>query len=261
MVRLPGQIMQELFSVRDKVVHVSGGSRGIGLAIARAFSQAGARVVVSARSEQALAASGLDYEVCDIRDSAQIRRCVERILERHGHLDVLFNVAGINYRHAAETYQEEKLDEVLGINLRGNYLMAQACGRAMIAQGRGKVINVASFHTHFSLAGMAPYGASKGAIASMTRALAVEWARYNIQVNAIAPGFIRTDLNRMLWEQEAIRRWVVERVPAGRVGTPEDLIGVAFFLASAASDYMTGQVLYVDGGMTAGQTWPLEVPR
>lgn len=261
MVRLPGQIMQELFSVRDKVVHVSGGSRGIGLAIARAFSQAGARVVVSARSEQALAASGLDYEVCDIRDSAQIRRCVERILERHGHLDVLFNVAGINYRHAAETYPEEKLDEVLGINLRGNYLMAQACGRAMIAQGRGKVINVASFHTHFSLAGMAPYGASKGAIASMTRALAVEWARYNIQVNAIAPGFIRTDLNRMLWEQEAIRRWVVERVPAGRVGTPEDLIGVAFFLASAASDYMTGQVLYVDGGMTAGQTWPLEVPR
>ncbi len=261
MVRLPGQIMQELFSVRDKVVHVSGGSRGIGLAIARAFSEAGARVVVSARSEQALAASGLDYEVCDIRDSAQIRRCVERILERHGHLDVLFNVAGINYRHAAETYPEEKLDEVLGINLRGNYLMAQACGRAMIAQGRGKVINVASFHTHFSLAGMAPYGASKGAIASMTRALAVEWARYNIQVNAIAPGFIRTDLNRMLWEQEAIRRWVVERVPAGRVGTPEDLIGVAFFLASAASDYMTGQVLYVDGGMTAGQTWPLEVPR
>ncbi|MCS7314374.1 MAG: SDR family oxidoreductase [Bryobacterales bacterium] len=253
--------MQELFSVRDKVVHVSGGSRGIGLAIARAFHEAGARVVVSARNRDTLAATGLEYEVCDIRDSGQIRRCVERILERHGRIDVLFNVAGINYRHAAETYPEEKLDELLAINLRGNYLMAQACGRAMIAEGRGKIINVASLHTHFSLAGMAPYGATKGAIAAMTRALAVEWARHNIQVNAIAPGFIRTDLNRMLWEQEAIRQWVVERVPAGRVGAPEDVIGVALFLASAASDYMTGQVLYVDGGLTAGQTWPLTVPR
>jgi len=253
--------MQDLFSVRDKVVHVCGGSRGIGRAIAMAFHEAGAQVIVSARNREALAATGLEFEVCDIADGAQIRRCVDNIVARHGRLDVLFNVAGINYRHAAETYPEERLDDILAVNLRGNYLMAQACGRVMIGQGGGKIINVASVHSHFSLAGMAPYGASKGAIAAMTRALAVEWARYNIQVNAIAPGFIQTDLNRVLWEQEEIRRWALERTPAGRLGVPEDLVGVAIFLASAASDYMTGQVLYVDGGLTAGQTWPLKAPR
>jgi len=253
--------MQDLFSVRDKVVHVCGGSRGIGRAIAMAFHEAGARVIVTARNREALAATGLEFEVCDLADGSQIRRCVDNIVARHGRLDVLFNVAGINYRHAAETYPEQRLDEVLGVNLRGNYLMAQACGRVMIGQGGGKVVNVASFHSHFSLAGMAPYGASKGAITAMTRALAVEWARYNIQVNAIAPGFIQTDMNKALWEQEEIRRWALERTPAGRLGVPEDLVGVAIFLASAASDYMTGQVLYVDGGLTAGQTWPLAVPR
>jgi len=253
--------MQDLFSVKDKVVHVSGGSRGIGRAIALAFAQAGARVVVSARNAETLAATGLDYEVCDIADSAQIRRAVENIVKRHGRLDVLFNVAGINYRHAAETYPEERLDEILAVNLRGNYLMAQACGRVMINQRRGKIINVASVHTGFSLAGMAPYGASKGAIGAMTRALAVEWAPYNIQVNAIAPGFIRTDLNRVLWENEKIRAWALERAPAGRIGEPTDLVGAAIFLASAASDYVNGQVLYVDGGLTAGQSWPLTVPR
>lgn len=253
--------MQDLFSVRDKVVLVSGGSRGIGRAVAQAFAEAGAHVVVSARHERALAATGLEYEVCDIADSAQIRRCVDNVIKRHRRLDVLFNVAGINFRHAAETFPEERLDEILAVNVRGNYLLACACGRVMIPQRRGKIINIASLHTHFSLAGVSAYGASKGAIGSMTRALAVEWAQYNIQVNAIAPGFIRTDLNRALWEDPEIRSWAERRTPAGRLGEPPDLIGAAIFLASAASDFVTGQVLYVDGGLTAGSTWPLQVPR
>jgi len=147
------------------------------------------------------------------------------------------------------------------VNLRGNYLMAQACGRARIERRRGKIINVASVHTHFSLAGMAPYGASKAAIGAMTRALAVEWVRYNIQVNAIAPGFIRTDLNRALWEDEKIRTWALERAPAGRWGERADLVGAAIFLACAASDHVTGQVIYVAGGLTAGQSWPLVAPK
>ena len=178
-----------------------------------------------------------------------------------GRLDVLFNVAGVNFRHAAETFPEEKLDEILAINVRGNFLMARDCGKAMIRQGSGKIINIASLHTHQSLDGVSAYGTSKGAIGSMTRALAVEWAKYNIQVNAIAPGFIVTDLNAKLWENPAMLNWVKERTPAGRLGERDDLIGAAIFLASAASDFITGQVLYVDGGFTAGQTWPLEVPR
>jgi gluconate 5-dehydrogenase len=251
----------ELFSVRDKVVHVSGGSRGIGKAIAEGMAAAGARVVVSARSESALKATGLDYEVCDIAQANQIERCVDNIMMQFGRLDVLFNVAGINFRHAAETFPEEKLDQILSVNVRGNYLMARASGRAMITGKRGKVVNIASLHTHLSLAGVSAYGTSKGAIGSMTRALAVEWAAFNVQVNAIAPGFIRTDLNKVLWEDPKMLQWAEDRTPAHRLGVPADLVGTAIFLASAASDFMTGQVLYVDGGLTAGSTWPLVTPR
>jgi NAD(P)-dependent dehydrogenase (short-subunit alcohol dehydrogenase family) len=252
--------INDIFSVKDKVVHVSGGSRGIGRAIADAMGQAGARVIVSSRTEADLKATGHAYKVCNIADSEQIRRCTDEIVAEFGRLDVLFNVAGINFRHAAETYPEDKLDEVLGVNVRGNFLMASVSGKVMVGQKRGKVVNVASLHTHMSLAGMVPYGSSKGAIGVMTRALAVEWAAHNIQVNAIAPGFIRTDLNKVLWEDLKICDWALDRTPARRLGKPSDLVGTAIFLASAASDFMTGQVLYVDGGVTAGTTWPLQVP-
>jgi len=253
--------MNDLFSIKGKVVHVSGGSRGIGRAIALACHQAGAQVIASSRDEAALQATGLNYLVCDITDAAQIERAVDNIVDQHGRLDVLFNVAGINMRHAAETFPVEKLDAILAVNVRGNFLMARTCGKIMVEQAQGKIINFASLHTHSSLAGVSGYGASKGAIASMTRALAVEWAAHNVQVNAIAPGFIRTDMNKALWEDPKIRGWAEERTPAHRLGEPPDLIGAAIFLASAASNFITGQVLYVDGGLTAGSTWPLVVPR
>jgi gluconate 5-dehydrogenase len=249
-----------LFSLKDKVVHISGGSRGIGRAIAEAFQAAGAQVVISARSEQPLKASGLDYEVCDIADAAQIERCVQSIEKRFRRIDVLCNAAGVNFRHAAETFPVEKLDEVLAINVRGTFLMARACGRLMVAQGSGKIINVASLHTFMSLPGVSAYGMSKGAIGSMTRALAVEWAARNVQVNAIAPGFIRTDMSADLWRNTKILEWAQKRTPAQRLGETGDLIGAAIFLASRASDFITGQVLYVDGGFVAGQPWPLEPP-
>ena len=254
-------MIYDLFSVKDKVVHVSGGSRGIGLAIAKAFAEAGARVVVSARNEESLKATGLDYEVCDVTDAEGIRNTVDRIVTKFGRLDVLFNVAGINFRHGAETFPVDKFDEIMAVNVRGNYLMASACGRAMVAQRSGKIINIASLHTTQSIQGVSAYGTSKGAIGSMTRALAVEWAPYNIQVNALAPGFIVTDLNRKLWENQAMRGWVVNRTPATRLGEPGDLVGTAIFLASAASDFVTGVVLNVDGGYNAGSLWPLEFPR
>ena len=253
-------MMNALFSVQGKVVYISGGSRGIGLAIGQALHEAGAKVVVSARTEQTLNATGLDYRVCDIADPGQIQRCVDDIVGRFGRLDVLFNVAGINFRHAAETFPDDKLDAILAVNVRGNFLVARASGKAMIRQGFGKIVKIASLHTHQSLNGVSAYGVSKGAIGSMTRALAVEWAKYNVQVNTIAPGIIRTDLNAKLWEDSTMLDWVKERNPAHRLGEPNDLIGAAIFLASGASNFITGQVLYVDGGFTAGQTWPLDVP-
>jgi gluconate 5-dehydrogenase len=251
----------ELFSVQDKVVHVSGGSRGIGRAIADAFSAVGATVVVSSREEAALQATGLAYEVCDVTDAVAVERCAASIEKRFGRIDVLFNVAGINFRHAAETFPPDRLQAILDVNVKGNYLMASACGRRMIERGRGKVVNIASLHTLQSLAGVSAYGMSKGAIGSMTRALAVEWAAHNVQVNAIAPGFIVTDLNRKLWDDPTLRGWVEARTPSHRLGQPSDLIGISIFLASSASDFITGQVIAADGGFTAGSTWPLEVPR
>lgn len=253
--------MSTLFSVEDKVVHISGGSRGIGRKIAEAFHEAGAKVVVSSRSEADLKSTGLAYQVCDVTDAGQVERCVEAIAGQFGRLDVLFNVAGINFRHAAETFPVEKLDEILAVNVRGNYLMARACGRVMVEQKKGKIVNIASIHTLQSLAGVSVYGMSKGAIGSMTRALAVEWAAHNVQVNAIAPGFIITDLNRKLWDDPKMRDWAEDRTPVHRLGETSDLVGAAIFLASAASDFITGEVLSVDGGFHAGSTWPLAVPR
>ena len=251
--------MNELFSVKDKVVHISGGSGGIGRALAEAFAEAGARVIV--RSKVPLKDTGLCYQVCDVTDPVQIERCVQDIVSQFGRLDVLFNVAGMNFRHAAETFPVEKLDDILAVNVRGNYLMARACGQRMVAQKSGKIVNIASLHTFQSLSGVSVYGMSKGAIGSMTRALAVEWAAHNVQVNAIAPGFILTELNRKLWDDPKMRNWVEDRTPAHRLGQPSDLVGAAIFLASAASDFITGQVLPVDGGFNAGSTWPLTVPR
>ena len=199
--------------------------------------------------------------MCDVTDPVQIERCVEDIVSQFGRLDVLFNVAGINFRHAAETFPVEKLDDILAVNVRGNYLMARACGQRMVAQGSGKIVNIASMHTFQSVPGVSVYGMSKGAIGSMTRALAVEWAADNVQVNAIAPGFILTELNRKLWDDPKMRNWVEDRTPAHRLGQTSDLVGAAIFLASAASDFITGQILSVDGGINAGSTWPLEVPK
>ena len=253
--------MNQLFDVTGKVVHVSGGSRGIGKAIALGLAEAGARVVVSARTREALEATGLDYEVCDVTDAEAVERATAAIVARHGRLDVLFNVAGINFRYAAEVFPVNKFDDILDVNVRGNFLMARAAGRVMVGQRSGKIVNIASLHSHQSLAGVVAYGTSKGAIASMTRALAVEWAQHNVQVNAIAPGFIVTDLNAKLWEDPAMRGWVESRTPAGRLGQTRDLIGAALFLSSAASDFLTGQVLYVDGGFAAGSLWPLQIPR
>jgi gluconate 5-dehydrogenase len=202
----------------------------------------------------------LPHRICDVASEADIVGCVQSVVEEYGRIDALFNVAGINFRHAAETFPASELDRILSVNVRGSFLMARECGRAMIRQHRGKVINIASLHTHESLAGVSAYGTSKGAIGALTRALAVEWGAHNVQVNAIAPGMIRTEFNASLWENAKLRNWVESRTPAGRLGQPADLVGTAIFLASGASDFLTGQVLHVDGGFSAGSTWPLAVP-
>ncbi len=256
-----------LFSVADQVVLVSGGSRGIGRAIAGGFAARSARVLITGRDATTLATTAqalsvnaqypVEPLVCDVAEGTEINRLVDEIIERHGRIDTLINVAGVNRRKPALQLTEDDYDFILDINLKGAFLLSQAVGRKMVVQHSGCQINVASLNTDRPLTNVAPYAMSKAALAHMTRSLAMEWGPLGIRVNALAPGFILTDLTQKLWSDPTMQEWGRVNTPQGRLGTPDDMVGTALFLASPASSFMTGQTLYVDGGFTAGWNWPI----
>ena len=255
-----------LFSVADQVVVVSGGSRGIGRAIARGFAEREARVVITGRDEKTLAPAADEIScgkhpvaaiVCDVSDAKAIQLLHDRVCSTHGHADTLINVAGVNRRKPAETLTREDYDFVLDINLKGAFLLSQAFGKSMLRRGRGSQINIVSLNSDRPLKNVAPYAMSKAGLAQMTRALALEWGGRGVRVNALAPGFILTDLTEQLWSDPGMQSWGQANTPQRRLGHPEDMVGTALFLASSASAFMTGQVLYVDGGFTAGWAWPI----
>ncbi len=256
----------DFFRLDQKIALVTGGSRGIGLAIATRLAQAGAHILVAARAEDTLAQAvdhiravggSADKLVFDVQDIAAGQEAIDHSVTQYGRLDILVNCAGINVRAPATEIKPEDFDQVYQVNVRGPLFLSQAAGRAMIAAGSGKIINIASLTSFIGLSKVASYAASKGALVQMTRTLATEWASHNVQVNAVAPGFIHTDLNAKLWQNEAMLNWVVGNTPAGRLGTPEDVVGAVHFLASPSSDFVTGQVIVVDGGFLGGGTWPL----
>jgi NAD(P)-dependent dehydrogenase (short-subunit alcohol dehydrogenase family) len=264
---MPGVEMSDpLFSVRDQVVVVSGGSRGIGRAIAEGFAGRDAQVIVTGRDEASLRKTAAEIStgshpvipiVCDVAQPNSIDALVDHVLTAHGHVDTLINVAGVNRRKPAETVTEDDYDFVLGINLKGAFLLSQKIGCAMLQRGQGSQINIASLNTDRPLTHVSPYAMSKAAMAQMTRALALEWGDRGVRVNALAPGFILTDLTRKLWSDATMQEWAQTNTPQRRLGKPEDMVGTALFLAAPASSFMTGQVLYVDGGFTAGWAWPI----
>jgi NAD(P)-dependent dehydrogenase (short-subunit alcohol dehydrogenase family) len=260
-----------LFSVAEQVVLVSGGSRGIGRAIAQGFAERGARVIVTGTRDEtvregaetiAAAVKDAAYapapRVCDVADPRQIADLVAWTLAEFGRIDTLVNVAGVNRRKPALEVSEEDYDFILNINLKGAFLLSQAVGRQMVERGQGSQIQIASLNTDRPLKNVAPYAMSKAAIGEMTRSLAIEWGDRGVRVNALAPGFILTDLTRKLWADETMHAWAYANTPQRRLGQPEDMVGTAIFLASPASAFMTGQILYVDGGFTAGWHWPIE---
>lgn len=259
--------MPELFDVTGQIVLVSGGSRGIGRAIAEGFARRGATTIATGREASTLdslrdelAADGVSLEtaVCDVADSSAIRHLVAETLERHGRIDTLINVAGVNRRKPALEVTDDDYDFILDINLRGAFLLSREVGRGMVERAAGCQVQIASLNTDRPLKHVLPYAVSKAGIGHMTRALALEWGPRGVRVNAIAPGFILTDLTRQLWSRPTMRAWGESNIALGRLGTPEDMVGTALFLASPAAAYLTGQVLYVDGGFTAGWAWPID---
>ena len=244
-----------------KVAVVTGASRGLGRAMALGLAEAGADVVVVSRTMEALETLAEEIRAlgqrglpvrADVTDRDEVGNMVRRTMEAFGKIDILVNNAGTIFRAAAEEYPEEAWDRVLEVNLKGVFLCCQAVGKVMIAQRRGKIINIGSLLSAIGVPLIPAYAASKGGVRQLTKALAVEWAPYNIHVNAIGPGYFRTELTEALQKDEERAAWILRRTPLGRWGVPEDLKGPVVFLASDASDYITGQMLYVDGGWLAG---------
>jgi 2-deoxy-D-gluconate 3-dehydrogenase len=248
----------KLFDLAGRVALVTGGNGGIGLGMARGLAGAGARVAVAgrdaAKAEAAVAelrglGAEAEFVALDVADEESCRAAVRRTAERFGRLDILVNNAGINIRKQPETYAAEEWRAVLETNLTGAFLCAQAAHPEMVRAGGGKIVNIGSMKSNFGASFAVPYAASKGGIVQMTKALATAWARDNIQVNAVLPGWIDTELTRTARRQvEGLHERVVARTPAGRWGEPGDFAGIAVFLAGPASDFVTGTAIPVDGG-------------
>lgn len=257
-----------LFDVSDQVVLVSGGSRGIGKALARGFARRGATVIVTGRNSESLDATAGELStaknavtpiVCDVARPDDITRLVKTALDRFGRIDCLLNVAGVNKRQRAETFTIEEYDFILDINLKGAFLLSKEVGAHMIERKSGTQINIDSLNTYGPLPGVLPYAMSKAGMVMMTRGMAMEWGQHGVRVNSIAPGFILTDLTYKLWSEPHMQDWADKNTPLKRLGEVDDLVGAAIFLASPASAFMTGQVVRVDGGVTAGVMWPIEL--
>lgn len=245
------------FDLTGAVAIVTGGNGGIGRGIAIGLARAGADVAIAARNESKTAAVVAEIEAigrrclglhCDVLARAEIDAVVSAVVEKLGKISILVNNAGVAAGGRPEELAEEVWDRVVDTNLKAGFQFAQACHPAMLKNGWGKVINIGSEYSLFGSAGVLPYSASKGGVIQMTKSLAVAWARDNIQVNCITPGWITTDMTSGITRNETAFQRIVDRTPARRFGEPEELAGTAVFLASRASNFVTGQNIVVDGG-------------
>ena len=254
------QNLSALFDLSGKTAMVTGSSRGIGLAAATALAEAGADTILAdlaslddaTKRIQSLGKRALPVKV-DVSSQESIRKAVAEGVHQFGKVDIIVNAAGTNLRKPATDWNEEEWGIVVNVNLRGTFFCCQEAGKQMIAQQTGgKIINIASLLSAFGvpIPGIVPYACSKGGVGGLTRSLAMEWAKYKINVNAIGPGYVSTDLTRSIHDDPARSAMIESRIPLGRWSVPEDLKGAFVFLASHASDYMTGQIMFVDGGWT-----------
>ena len=249
--------LEEKFGLHGRVALVTGSSQGLGRAMALALAQAGADVIVNGRDDAKLAPIVSEIEKVGVRATAfaadlgkrgDVQRLIAESIAWQGRLDILVNNAGIIRRTPAADYSDADWDAVLAVNLDGVFTACREAGRHMLERGSGKIVNIASLLTFFGGVTVPAYAASKGAVGQLTKALSNEWSGRGVQVNAIAPGYMRTDNTAALQADTVRSKEILSRIPAGRWGEPGDLEGAVVFLASAASDYLTGQVIAVDGG-------------
>lgn len=250
--------MSQLFSLEGKRVLLTGSARGIGFLLARGLGEAGAEVIVNATTERGaeqgaakLRELGLraHAKAFDVTQSAQVQQAVDEIEAEWGPIDILVNNAGIQRRRPFLEFPEQDWNDVIAVNQTAVFLVSQTVAKKMVDRQRGKIINIGSMQSELGRDTITPYAASKGAVTMLTRGMCVELARHNIQVNAIAPGYFVTEMTQALADDPAFTGWLTKRTPAARWGKPEELIGAAVFLASGASDFVNGHLLFVDGGM------------
>ena len=249
-----------LFDLSGRIALVTGSSAGIGFALALGLGRAGAEVVLNGRDpgKLALAAERMRREglwvhemAFDVTNSGRVRPAVERIEDEIGPIDILVNNAGMQFRAPLEDYPEDAWHALMKTNVDSVFYVGQAVAKRMIPRGRGKIINICSVQSELGRPSIAPYTATKGAVKMLTKGMAIDWGKYGLQVNGIGPGYFKTELNRALVEDKAFSDWLIGRTPSRRWGEVEDLVGAAIFLASAASNFVNGQIIYVDGGVTA----------
>jgi gluconate 5-dehydrogenase len=259
-----------LFDLTGQVAIVTGTSRGLGQYFAKALAKAGADLVLTSRKREALAAFESEIQALgrrvvsldlDVRNQQSIEKMVADAEAAFGQIHILVNNAGMNIRKPALDVTWEDWNQILDTNLRGTFFVAQAVARRMIAKGYGRVVNIGSVTSVFGYAGLAPYGASRGGVRQLTMSLADDWGKHGVTVNCLAPGWFRTEQNKVMYEDEGWVEYLVERIPMKRPGQPQDLDGAIVFLASEASRYVTGQTLLVDGGISTGSTRATVAPK
>jgi NAD(P)-dependent dehydrogenase (short-subunit alcohol dehydrogenase family) len=257
------KMTNDIFDLSGKVAIITGASRGLGQYFGRALARAGADLVITARKRESLEQFQNEIEGCgrravplelDVRDRNSIQRMADAAEAVCGRIDILVNNAGCNVRKAAVDVTWEDWNTVLETNLRGTFFVAQAVAKKMIPRRYGHIINIGSVTSVFGYAGLGPYCASRGGVKQLTMSLADDWGPFGITVNCLAPGWFKTKQNEALYTNEAWVRYLCDRIPLKRPGTPDDLDGAIVFLASNASRYVTGQTLLVDGGISTGAT-------
>ncbi|MBI0329848.1 SDR family NAD(P)-dependent oxidoreductase [Burkholderia plantarii] len=249
-----------LFRLDGRRALVTGSGRGIGLALARGLAQAGASIVINDRNPEKAAAlaagfrdEGFDasHAVFDVTDSARATAAIDTFEAEVGPIEILVNNAGIQRRAPLDQFEDDDWHALMRVNLDGAFIVSRALARHMIGRGRGKIINICSVQSELARPSIAPYAATKGALRMLTKGMCADWARHGIQANGLAPGYFETELNQALVADPAFNDWICKRTPAGRWGRVEELCGAAVFLASPAADFINGQTLFVDGGLTS----------